>query len=209
MPGRKGDIVMKKVGIYFLSGAGIISIILLAMGYRPVIISDVVPDWEGINTVATIVLGIMTLLITIQISGIEHRSQTKQTKLTAFELRYNIYESIDKLSIFAQMILEGDLLERDQAETMIEFFDRTNGSHDMAIERLYKARLLFPNELAARIALVASASAMLFIDLKEFYSKVENREQTRECIKNHCSRIIEASKSIDNDIETMISLEDV
>jgi len=37
-----------------------------------------VPDWEAIGVIATIILGVLTLTITIQIAGIEHRSQQKQ-----------------------------------------------------------------------------------------------------------------------------------
>jgi len=45
-----------------LSFIGFISLMLLLLGYRPIIISDVLPDWTAISTIATILTAIGTML---------------------------------------------------------------------------------------------------------------------------------------------------
>ncbi len=187
---------------------GIAAIVTLSLGYRPILDVTVIPDWDAINVIATIVLGVIALFVSLQIASIEYRTQKHQTRLAIFELRYTIYENLYDLFIFAECIQDDDFLNNAHTINYVEDFDKFYKSHDIACNSLSKANLLFPVETSSLITIVGSASTILFINLQNLYINNSNNEvEIINEIQSSLSRILKHKEQILDNLEHCISLE--
>ena len=201
------------ITVYIFSIIGFISMMLFFFGYRPIHVSDTYPEWMVIQIMATIVLGVLTLIITIRISGIESRSQQKQTKLAVFELRYGIYERLSSIFTFIDLLKnEKNVIEKIRIENYLVWFDENVENHQMAINRILKSSLLFNDILSSRILLVSSASQKLFILLGDVYGCSLNHSSISEWeseITEIFDQICKHREVIIREIEELITLEEV
>lgn len=205
---------VKKCVIMGLAIIGVISTIAFMIGFRPVILDNVYPNFEAINIIATIVLGILTLLLTVKISNMEYCIQKQQTKLSMFELRFNVYESLEHVFSFANMLKKvPSILEYAQKEDLVDWFDESRKNHSTVYDTLIKSQLLFAPHIAKEITYIAVASTMLFINLRKIFESKNDETidsvKLADDIENLCTEILRYEKSLTQELESVISLEEI
>ena len=100
-----------------IAGFGIVFIILLFFGYRPVITQTVDPDWEPINTIAACASALGAVLVPVAIfivdKRMKDRSDAVQAKilddLSAFKEEYG-----EKLKTLSKIVADDGTLDGSQ-----------------------------------------------------------------------------------------------
>ena len=131
-----------------------------------------------------------------------------------FELRFNVYESLEHVFSFANMLKKvPSILEYAQKEDLVDWFDESRKNHSTVYDTLIKSQLLFAPHIAKEITYIAVASTMLFINLRKIFESKNDETidsvKLADDIENLCTEILRYEKSLTQELESVISLEEI